>query len=1257
MGSHPRSNDDGTHPLLQRNPDTLPSSAVGREEGEELMSDWIHALELGGRGRGLLSADIPASLIQNLISVIGHSGATLGGVHRHGGALHFHVSGPPPRTHHRDGVSPLGMRTSHVVSVPPSPNPDQAIAFTPMITSGRWQGEARLLFGPEISDQAQQVINKLLSIMVPPAREEERLDKERVAAEEARKAQEEKEKEKERQVENDRVTQRKREEEEQEQQRRAAERDAALTDANDEASDVPHDNQEDGEDAEAAERDSVREASIENDSMEGVEAAQPETIAVAGEPGPAISTPRVHTTIRGRELDITGMDIDPEYLDALPEELREEVLMHQIAERRSQATTSGEPPTNISREFLEALPADIREELLEQEAQDRRRREREEARRRAAATDGSNQAAAEDMDPASVLATLEPSLRQAILMEQDEDVLAHLPQDIAAEARALGGDHRLRHQFTDPGRLNRGQDPNQNQGRQELSIKKSPQRRVVVQMLDKAGIATLVRLMFIQQGSARHALNGILQNICENKQNRLETVSLLLSILQDGSADAAAIDRTFAQLTIRARQTGGHKSIQTPKRSHDQLPHGVCEITPLAVVQQCLNSLVLLVQSSPHLQSFFLTEHNGGMVLRRLSSKKGKARENRASRYPLNSLLSLLDRKLVMESPTVMEQLSTLLNCVTQPLNALLRKEKGPDVEDPPSDTAARDLLGSEAPAGGATAPDSTQNQQHALEDAARTEHQAQENQSMSQDQSGQPAVDPVTSTSEPTGANPSADDAKAKKEHSLEPPVIPDANLRLVVNILTARECSAKTFRDTLSSINSLSAIPGSKDVFRAELLRQARSLGEAILSDLRDLIEQINKAQTDTDVHGLALTKFSPSSSSQAKLLRVLMALDYIFDPFKSNRKRNQNAATPSVDEDLISTLSNDATFGPLWVKLSECLNVIRQKEHIMMNFATILLPLIESLMVVCKNAALDSPIVQRPPGPEKLVSALANDDGLDELFFRFTEEHRKVMNELVRHNPKLMSGTFSLLVRNPKVLEFDNKRNYFNRRLHLRTETRHTQTPLQLSVRREYVFLDSFKSLYFKSGDEMKYGKLSIRFHGEEGVDAGGVTREWFQVLSRQMFNPDYALFTPVAADRTTFHPNRLSAVNPEHFMFFKFIGRIIGKALYEGRVLDCHFSRAVYKRILRKPLSVKDMETLDLDYYKSLVWMLENDITDIITETFSVESEAFGQTEIIDLKANGRNIPVTEQNKQEYVRLVVEYRLTGSVQEQLEHFLSG
>lgn len=94
------------------------------------------------------------------------------------------------------------------------------------------------------------------------------------------------------------------------------------------------------------------------------------------------------------------------------------------------------------------------------------------------------------------------------------------------------------------------------------------------------------------------------------------------------------------------------------------------------------------------------------------------------------------------------------------------------------------------------------------------------------------------------------------------------------------------------------------------------------------------------------------------------------------------------------------------------------------------------------------------------------------------------------------------------------------------------------------------------------------------------------------------------------------------------------------------------------MLGKNVSLKDMETLDLDYYKSLVWMLENDITDIITETFSIEANDYGDKKIIDLVLpNGRNTPVTEENKHEYVKLMVEYKLLLSVQEQMEHFLKG
>ena len=99
--------------------------------------------------------------------------------------------------------------------------------------------------------------------------------------------------------------------------------------------------------------------------------------------------------------------------------------------------------------------------------------------------------------------------------------------------------------------------------------------------------------------------------------------------------------------------------------------------------------------------------------------------------------------------------------------------------------------------------------------------------------------------------------------------------------------------------------------------------------------------------------------------------------------------------------------------------------------------------------------------------------------------------------------------------------------------------------VSVRRDQVFLDSYRSLFFKPKDEFRNSKLEINFKGEQGIDAGGVTREWYQVLSRQMFNPDYALFTPVVSDETTFHPNRTSYINPEHLSFSNSLGVLLVK----------------------------------------------------------------------------------------------------------------
>ncbi|KAI9677149.1 MAG: E3 ubiquitin- protein ligase upl1 [Trizodia sp. TS-e1964] len=1261
-----RGNETGANPLLERNTiSTRPHSSRFHEP----MNELVHAMDPSFLGRGGVFQS--NTIISDIISAMSSGGSPIasfdpGRLNHAGGALHFHVTTTPNGVN-RGLLNMISMRRPHLGSHRnPMNDPVQAVNFIPMETVQRWQDEARLLFGLQQNEKATRILNSLLKLMVPPALEEEKIRKQK-AAEEAKRLQAEKEKkaadERIAKEEAERIEREKREAEELEAASKlAAEVELAAASALEET-------------LSTEESPTVDEESKDGEPMEGIELTDAGSLVVVQnsnadvvEATPSAPPERIYTNLRGQQIDITDFDIDPTYLEALPEELREEVVVQQLAERQSNQAVTGDQPTDISQEFLDALPEDIREELRQQEAQDRRRRDREEARRRAAAN-GGPAAQATDMDPASFLASLDPTLRQVVLMEQDEAALAQLPPAIAAEARALGQDRRMGHHYIE--RHGR-QRILETENRIEQSDKKS-QRKSVVQMLDKAGVATLLRLMFAPpQGSARISLHGILRNVCENRQNRAEVINLLLSILQDGSADMNAIERSFAYLSLRARSQTVFKTPPPAKRIlHETSLSDSPEFSPLMVAQQCLSTLVFLTAYNTQIPSFFLSEHESPVGLKRGSKWKGKGRENKAARYPLNSLLGLLDRKLIIESSVIMDQLSSLLKSITEPLIMLNRKEKDkPQEEETPQEPSA---TASQHPIGNTSLSPTTP----ANETVEQINVSTADNLLPATTETQPPNVQPGSTTNivppenlETLPAGPSTSDnpaeeanksenEKSKKSRTPIPPVVPEHNLRLVINILAARECSGKTFKDTLSTITNLSAIPEAKEVFGKELMRQAQILGHSILGDLEVLARQIKNAKSGTDIQAIALAKFSPAGSDQAKLLRVLTALDYLFDPKRYGVKEKREPVESSVSadkEDLLASFNEDSTFGPLWSRLSECLSAIHQREN-MINVATILLPLIEALMVVCKNTSLMEPPPSIPQIRTSHVASPPPENRMDNLFFTFTEDHRKVLNELVRQNPKLMSGTFSLLVKNPKVLEFDNKRNYFSRRVHSRTEYRQPQPALQLQVRRDNVFLDSYRSLYFKTGDEIKFGKLSIRFHGEEGVDAGGVTREWFQVLSRQMFNPDYALFTPVASDRTTFHPNRHSSVNSEHLLYFKFIGRIIGKALYEGRVLDCHFSRAVYKRILGKPVSIKDMETLDLDYYKSLVWMLKNDITDIITETMSLESEAFGVTQIVDLVEGGRKVLVTEQNKEEYVRLVISHRLTGSVEEQLESFLKG
>lgn len=233
-----------------------------------------------------------------------------------------------------------------------------------------------------------------------------------------------------------------------------------------------------------------------------------------------------------------------------------------------------------------------------------------------------------------------------------------------------------------------------------------------------------------------------------------------------------------------------------------------------------------------------------------------------------------------------------------------------------------------------------------------------------------------------------------------------------------------------------------------------------------------------------------------------------------------------------------------------------------------------------------------------------------------------------------------------------DFRRKLIYFRSQPALRSNT----GQCHIKVSRENIFEGSYTEIMRQSPNDLKK-RLMIKFEGEDGLDYGGLSREFFFLLSHEMFNPFYCLFEYSAHDNYTLQINPNSGVNPEHLNYFKFIGRVVGLGIFHRRFLDAYFIVSFYKMILKKKITLADLESVDAGLFRGLTWMLENDITDVIEDTFSITEEHFGEVVTIDLKEGGHEIDVTEDNKKEYVDLVTEYRISRRVKEQFEAFISG
>uniref|UniRef100_A0A671VUE2 E3 ubiquitin-protein ligase n=1 Tax=Sparus aurata TaxID=8175 RepID=A0A671VUE2_SPAAU len=237
-------------------------------------------------------------------------------------------------------------------------------------------------------------------------------------------------------------------------------------------------------------------------------------------------------------------------------------------------------------------------------------------------------------------------------------------------------------------------------------------------------------------------------------------------------------------------------------------------------------------------------------------------------------------------------------------------------------------------------------------------------------------------------------------------------------------------------------------------------------------------------------------------------------------------------------------------------------------------------------------------------------------------------------------------------PYSREFKQKYDYFRKKLKKPADI---PNRFEMKLHRNNIFEESYRRIMSLKRPDVLKARLWIEFESEKGLDYGGVAREWFFLLSKEMFNPYYGLFEYSATDNYTLQINPNSGLcNEDHLSYFKFIGRVAGMAVFHGKLLDGFFIRPFYKMMLGKQISLKDMESVDSEYYNSLKWILENDPTELDLR-FCIDEDNFGQTYQVDLKPSGSDMVVTNDNKKEYIDLVIQWRFVNRVQKQMNAFL--
>lgn len=214
------------------------------------------------------------------------------------------------------------------------------------------------------------------------------------------------------------------------------------------------------------------------------------------------------------------------------------------------------------------------------------------------------------------------------------------------------------------------------------------------------------------------------------------------------------------------------------------------------------------------------------------------------------------------------------------------------------------------------------------------------------------------------------------------------------------------------------------------------------------------------------------------------------------------------------------------------------------------------------------------------------------------------------------------------------------------------------VKLVVRRHSLLSDSVDAVMSLGRDYMRK-RWRVEFYGEPGLDAGGVTREWFQLVTEQIFDPDFGLWLSSVNNQMSMTINPASNIScpDDHLIYFRFLGRVMGRALFDRQLIKGHMVRHLYKHLLGWPITFDDLEAQDVEYYTSLKKFTTMEDLSVMCLDFTVTEETMGVRRDVELVPGGNMKEVTKENLPQYLECNLKYRMLDRTHPQITELLLG